>query len=106
MKITTLSLIASLSLAMPPAFAAQTFTLEQLISLSQSSNKSIAAAQAGVDAASAAIGSARAYPNPQVEVMAGRLSARAPGVSGGNSPSYAVTQKFDYPSQRRLREAM
>lgn len=106
MKIFTLTLLASLSLGASPAFAQETFTLQQLLSLSQSSNKGVEAAQAGVDAATAAITSARAYPNPQVEVMYGRQSARQPGAASGNAPSYAITQRLDYPQQRSLREAI
>lgn len=86
--------------------AAETFDLHQLLSLAQSTNKGVDAAQANVDAATAAITSARAYPNPQVEVMYGRLSGKQPGVTSGNAPSYAIVQKFDYPQQRSLREAI
>lgn len=86
--------------------AAENFDLARLLQLAQSTNKGVDAAQANVDAASAAITSARAYPNPQVEVMYGRLSGKQPGVASGNAPSYAVVQKFDYPNQRNLREQM
>ncbi len=88
------------------AAAGPAYSLPQLLDLAQSTNKGVAAAEANVDAASAAISSARAYPNPQVEVMYGRLSGKQPGVTSGNAPSYAVVQKFDYPHQRSLREAM
>lgn len=106
MKTTTLSLLASLSFGVSTAFAAETYTLEQLLSLSQSANKGVAAAQAGVDAASAAVTSAGAYPNPQVEVMYGRLRARQPGVNEGSAPTFAITQRFDYPQQRSLRQSI
>lgn len=94
--------------AMPRATtpAAEYFELSQLLELAQSTNKGAEAAQANVDAATAAISSARAYPNPQVEVMYGRLSGKQPGVASGNAPSYAVVQKFDYPNQRNLRQQM
>ncbi|MEM5432181.1 TolC family protein [Cupriavidus oxalaticus] len=88
------------------AAAGPAFSLPQLLDMAQSTNKGVAAAEANVDAASAAISSARAYPNPQVEVMYGRLSGKQPGVTSGNAPSYAVVQKLDYPHQRGLREAM
>ncbi|SPS00440.1 TolC family protein [Cupriavidus taiwanensis] len=90
----------------PAAAAGPAYSLPQLLDLAQSTNKGVAAAEANVDAASAAISSARAYPNPQVEVMYGRMSGKQPGVTSGNAPSYAVVQKFDYPHQRSLREAM
>lgn len=83
-----------------------TFELPQLLELAQSTNKGVEAAQANVDAATAAITTARAYPNPQVEVMYGRLSGKQPGVQSGNAPSYAFVQKLDYPNQRNLREQM
>ncbi|MCO4888406.1 TolC family protein [Cupriavidus sp. WGtm5] len=88
------------------AAAGPAYSLPQLLDLAQSTNKGVAAAEANVDAASAAISSARAYPNPQVEVLYGRMSGKQPGVASGNAPSYAVVQKFDYPHQRSLREAM
>lgn len=106
MKNTTLILVASLTFGVTPAFAVETFDLQQLLSISQTSNKGVEAAQANVEAAVAAIQSSRAYPNPTVEAMYGRLSARAPGVATGNAPSFAFTQKFDYPQQRKLREEM
>jgi len=126
----TLTWVASLSLVTAPAWAAQpvpvsaaaapvakamprattpapdTFDLPQLLQLAQSTNKGMEAAQANVDAATAAITSARAYPNPQVELMYGRQNGKQPGVASGNAPSYAIVQKFDYPSQRNLREQM
>ncbi|MEN7529584.1 MULTISPECIES: TolC family protein [unclassified Cupriavidus] len=86
--------------------AAETFELQQLLELAQSTNKGVDAAQANVDAATAAITTARAYPNPQVEVMYGRLHGKEAGVQSGNAPSYAFVQKFDYPNQRSLRERM
>jgi len=94
--------------AMPRATtpAPDTFDLPQLLQLAQSTNKGVEAAQANVDAATAAITSARAYPNPQVEMMYGRVSGKQPGVVSGNAPSYAIVQKFDYPNQRNLREQM
>lgn len=88
------------------AVAGPAYSLPQLLDMAQSTNKGVVAAEAGVDAAAAAISSARAYPNPQVEVMYGRLSGKQPGVTSGNAPSYAVVQKLDYPHQRSLREAM
>jgi len=105
-QITMYSVVALLPLGALPALAAQTFTLPELLSLSQSTNKGVEAAQAGVDAASAAVTSARAYPNPQVEVLYGRLSPRSAGVAGGPAPTVAITQKLDYPQQRRLRADM
>ncbi len=86
--------------------AAESFDLPYLLSIAQSTNKGVEAAQANVDAASAAINTARAYPNPQVEVMYGRLHGKEAGVAGGNAPSYAFVQKFDYPHQRSLRQEM
>ncbi|TSP13776.1 TolC family protein [Cupriavidus campinensis] len=86
--------------------AADSFDLPYLLSLAQSTNKGVEAAQANVDAASAAISTARAYPNPQVEVMYGRLHGKEAGVASGNAPSYAFVQKFDYPQQRSLRQEM
>ncbi|WP_130392691.1 TolC family protein [Cupriavidus agavae] len=86
--------------------AAETFELQQLLELAQTTNKGVEAAQANVDAATAAITTARAYPNPQVEVMYGRLHGKEAGVPSGNAPSYAFVQKFDYPNQRSLRERM
>ncbi|TWG81776.1 cobalt-zinc-cadmium efflux system outer membrane protein [Cupriavidus gilardii J11] len=106
MKIPTLTLLAWLSLGASSALAVDNYTLEQLLSLSQTSNKGVAAARAGIDAASAAVTSAGAYPNPQVEMMYGRLRARQPGVNEGSAPTFAITQRLDYPQQRSLRQSI
>ncbi|MGT2492861.1 hypothetical protein ACU4GD_26055 [Cupriavidus basilensis] len=100
-QITMFSMVALLSLGALPALAAETFTLPPCCPFRSPPTKASEAAQAGVDAASAAVTSARAYPNPQLEVLYGRLSPRTSGVTGGAAPTVAITQKLDYPQQRR-----
>ena len=56
------------------------YTLQQLLELARANHPVLAASQAQVQAAQAGIATARAWPNPEVEAMAGRQRARMPGV--------------------------
>ncbi|GAA4334213.1 hypothetical protein GCM10023144_26230 [Pigmentiphaga soli] len=103
MKPITLALAVWLAVAAFPASAAQPYTLQQLLDLAAATNKGAQATAAGVDAARAGIATARAYPNPEVEFLTGRVSARQPGAVAGPTQTYSVTQRIDLPGQRRLR---
>ncbi len=83
--------------------AEQPYTLAQLLSLALSHNQGVHASAAGVDAARAGIVSSEAYPNPEVELLSGRLSARQAGAAAGSAHTVSITQRIDLPSQRYLR---
>jgi cobalt-zinc-cadmium efflux system outer membrane protein len=107
MKPITLIFAVWLAVAAPiQAVAAQPYTLEQLVNMALTSNKGVQASAAGVDAARAGITTAGAYPNPEVEFLAGRVSARQAGAAAGSMQTLSVTQRIDLPSQRNLRTAI
>ena len=98
----------SLALLLCPksAWAGDTFTLGQLEDLALSGNPALQSAARSVDGAAAAIQTARAYPDPQVEYMAGSTRYR-PNVSGvsGALDSLSISQPLDLPFRRNPRIA-
>lgn len=85
--------------------AGEAYPLSRLEQLARA-NPALRAAATEVDGARAGVQTARAYPNPEVEYMAGSLNYRpyASGISGA-SDSYSVTQPLDLPFRRTPRIA-
>lgn len=79
------------------------YALPQLLELARANHPALAASQAQVQAAQAGMTTARAWPNPEVEAMAGRQRARMPGAAEGRTNSVSITQKLDLPWQRAAR---
>lgn len=92
---------AAASAAAPAAVPS--FPLSELVRMTREGSAWLAAERARVDAAQAAVVSARALPNPEVELLAGRLGARVPGVNTGSAGTVAITQPIEAPSLRRAR---
>ena len=91
-------------LAAPPAPPPlESYKLQALRDAARASHPSLQAARALVDAGRAQITSAGAYPNPEVEFLAGRTQARVPGVATGGAQSLSLTQRIDNPWQRDAR---
>ncbi|NOT16856.1 MAG: TolC family protein [Sulfuriferula sp.] len=84
----------------------RTYSVEQLIALGMSNNQTVQAAQSGVLAAQAGITSAGAFPNPEIEVMTGKIRARQPGVVEGSTLTMGVTQRLDLPNVRNARAGL
>ncbi|MDP3873392.1 MAG: TolC family protein [Methyloversatilis sp.] len=107
MKTKAIALLAVIGLCVQVAHAAEPYTLEQLKALALESNPSLGAARADVDVSRADTITARAYPNPELEVMGGDRNSRGPNLAPGSLGTIALSQRFDYPSQRdaRLRVA-
>ncbi|MDY0055443.1 MAG: TolC family protein [Methyloversatilis sp.] len=107
MKTKAIALLAVLGLCAHAAGAAERYTLGQLQTLALQSNASLGAARAEVDVSRADTLTARAYPNPELEVMGGDRNSRGPNLAPGSLGSLTLSQRFDYPSQRdaRLRVA-
>jgi cobalt-zinc-cadmium efflux system outer membrane protein len=97
------TLAVALSCAASPARAQSVYTLPQLIELAQEQHPRIRAAREQVNAAGAAVETARALPNPEVEVMGGSQRARLVGAPAGGVGSIALSQRLDLPSQRSAR---
>jgi cobalt-zinc-cadmium efflux system outer membrane protein len=92
------------ALAAPPAPPPlESYKLQALRDAARASHPSLQAARALVDAGRAQITSAGAYPNPEVEFLAGRTQARVPGVATGGAQSLSLTQRIDNPWQRDAR---
>lgn len=90
----------------PPAVVAMpVYSLATLRELARSGHPSLAAAQALVEAGRAQVTAAAAYPNPDVEFLAGRTQARVPGVTGGSAQTLTIQQRIDNPWQRDARIA-
>lgn len=83
-----------------------TYSVEQLIALGMSNNQTVQAAESGVLAAQAGITSAGALPNPEIEVMTGKIRARQPGVVEGSTLTMGVTQRLDLPNVRNARAGL
>ncbi|HRH75066.1 MAG TPA: TolC family protein [Zoogloea sp.] len=102
-----LSLAVALAATLLPALAAppgtEPYKLQALRDAARASHPSLQAARAMVDAGRAQVTSAGAYPNPEVEFLAGRTQARVPGVATGGAQSLALSQRIDNPWQREAR---
>jgi cobalt-zinc-cadmium efflux system outer membrane protein len=91
----------ALALALMPLPAgAETFGLRQLEDMA-AGHPALKAAAQGVEAARGGVQGARAFPNPEVEYLAGSMRYR-PGIQGtsGGSASVSVSQALDLPFRR------
>lgn len=79
------------------------YTLPDLVRMTRDGSAMLAAERARINAAESAVVSARALPNPEVEVLMGRLGARQPGVNTGSAGTVSVTQPIELPGLRRAR---
>jgi len=114
------ALVAALALALPLAVAAPAaaqspgasearavvppvLTLPELIELARRGNPGLAAARARTEVARAGLLTARAIPNPEVEVQGGRQGARADGTATGGVGQLGVLQPIERPALREAR---
>lgn len=101
----TLSLLSLLlaALALPAWAEGPAYTREQLEKLAHTSSRGIQAARNQVEAAGAAVTTARAFPNPEIEYQKGDSSKRRPGAVPGEVEQYTLTQPLDMPWTRTPR---
>lgn len=78
-------------------------SLDALLELARASNAGLAVGRNRLAAAQAAVGSAGAYPNPEIEVSSGPYVPRLPGGRDGRGHGWSVTQRIDPPWQRETR---
>src|SRR5574343_1749939 len=83
--------------------AGQEFTLPDLERLPLDSSRSMMAAREQVTAARYAVRSAGAFPNPEIEYLAGTTRSRAVGGNTGDARSATLTQPLDLPWVRASR---
>ena len=79
------------------------FTLEQLVDRARVESPAMAAARAEALAARAGIATARAWPNPELQVGGSNSGARLAGAPAGSGSSIAITQRLESPSLRDAR---
>jgi outer membrane protein, heavy metal efflux system len=94
----TTLLVSSAILAEPSSY-----TREQIEKLAHANSLSIQAARNQVEGASAAVRTARAFPNPELEYQKGSSSLRRPGAVPGDVEQYSLTQPLDLPWTRSAR---
>lgn len=82
---------------------APSFTRQQVESLAHTTSRSIQAARNQVEAATAAVRTAKAYPNPELEYQAGSSRSRQPSGVPGDVEQYSLTQPLDMPWTRSPR---
>jgi cobalt-zinc-cadmium efflux system outer membrane protein len=85
--------------------AAQPLTLEQALALAEQHSPQLTGAAAQVQRAKADIQTAKAYPNPMLQILAGHQSGRpiaTPGVPG-LLLHYSASQPVEIPAERRTR---
>lgn len=85
------------------SWAQEARSLDELLQMARESSRAVLASRDQVDAARAAVRSAAAFPNPELEVMAGPARARGPGANPGDTRSVALTQPIDLPGRRGAR---
>lgn len=83
--------------------AGQEYALPELERLALDSSRSMMAAREQVVAARYAVQSAGAFPNPEVEYLAGSARSRAAGGNSGDARSVMLTQPIDLPWVRASR---
>jgi cobalt-zinc-cadmium efflux system outer membrane protein len=91
-----------------PALAADApaaYTVEQLQRLAFEHNGIVRATRQEVAAAQAGVTSASAYPNPELDLLAGRLTRRVPAGMEGDDRGAFITQRLENPWMRRARIA-
>jgi cobalt-zinc-cadmium efflux system outer membrane protein len=87
--------------ASPPG--ERVLTLKQALELAESHNPQLRVALAMTKGAEAAIETARAYPNPEFNTLAGPQYRRLPSAEPGLLQHYSVAQPLELPSVRRAR---
>lgn len=99
--------ILGVLLALPGSGHAETLTLDRALELAERYSPRLQTAIAEVERTRSGVGTARAYPNPEIEALSGGVRARVPGVTSGRGTSIAIGQPIDLPSHRapRIRAA-
>jgi cobalt-zinc-cadmium efflux system outer membrane protein len=83
--------------------AAASHTLEGLLEIARRDNLMLQSARAQALAARAGVTTARAYPNPELEVLGASYRARTPGTLGGGGTTLGITQRIENPALRGAR---
>lgn len=79
------------------------YSLEDLIAMARRDNPALQAVRAQALAARAGVNSARAYPNPEIELMRGPVHATQPGAPAGTGAGVLFSQRIENPALRDAR---
>lgn len=79
------------------------FDLDQLLARAREAHPLLGVTRSEEQAARAGITTARAYPNPEIEVSPGRFTGRVPDTPSGTVASYGLAQSLENPSLREAR---
>lgn len=82
---------------------AESLALDRALELAERYSPRLQIALAQVERARSGIRTARAYPNPEFEILTGQVRARVPGLRSGQGTSISVGQTIDLPNQRTPR---
>jgi len=102
-------LLASTMLCPFPVWAGPPVTLPQLLKLLEAHNPSLAVAAARQESAQGALDTAKMYPNPEIEVLAGTTygsgagSGGSGGTGSGSNQEAFIAQPLDLPFVREAR---
>jgi cobalt-zinc-cadmium efflux system outer membrane protein len=92
-----------LGLSAALAFAEPAYDLRRLEAMAMESSRAVLAARDQVTAARYAIDSAAAFPNPEIEYLAGTTRSRGASGNPGDARSLELTQPLDMPWRRSAR---
>jgi len=92
-----------LLLLAPPLTTAQTFTLDQILSLLKDHNPMLQKADARQVEMQAALQTAKAYPNPELEIGGGSSTGIGQGALNGSNQQLFMAQPLDLPFVRAAR---
>ena len=90
-------------LAKPSMPVASAYALDDLLTLARRENFALQSARAQALAGRAGVTTARAYPNPDLEVMGASFRARTPGALGGSGSTLGFSQRIENPGLRSAR---
>lgn len=83
--------------------ATQVITISELITTVVRNNPELLASKQSLDAATAGITSAKAFPNPRLEVQSGRYNEHNPAALSGRANGMGIAQLIENPALRNAR---
>lgn len=89
--------------ALEQAARSATYAIDDLIALARRDNAALQAVRAQALAARAGITSARAYPNPEIELLRGPVQALTAGGPSGSGTGVSFSQRLENPALRNAR---
>jgi cobalt-zinc-cadmium efflux system outer membrane protein len=101
---TALQVVVLSAVMTATALSAEPLTLAQTLELLKAHNPELRAAAAGKALADAAMQTAKAYPNPDLEVGGGASTGIGPGALNGDNQLLYLSQPLDLPFVREARQ--